>query len=79
MLTSARLQCSAVSHQEKTNARCAGWIDIGLTNGEALVGWIKNVLGFRQFSLRGLEKVKAEFKLLCLALNLRRMSGLRAG
>ena len=44
---------------------------------EAPNGWIKSVLGFRQFSLRGLEKVKAEFKLVCLALNLRRMCGLR--
>lgn len=44
---------------------------------EAPNGWIKNVLGFRQFSLRGLEKVKAEFKLVCLALNLRRMCSLR--
>ena len=26
-------------------------------------GWIKAVLGFRQFSLRGLEKVRGEFKL----------------
>lgn len=41
-------------------------------------GWIKNVLGFRQFSLRGLEKVQAEWKLMCLALNLRRMSALSA-
>ncbi|MFA5631335.1 MAG: transposase, partial [Porticoccaceae bacterium] len=30
--------------------------------------------GFRQFSLRGLEKVQAEWKLVCLALNLRRMA-----
>jgi hypothetical protein len=44
---------------------------------EAPNGWIKSVLGFRQFSLRGLEKVKAEFKLVCLALNLRRMCNLR--
>ena len=44
---------------------------------EAPNGWIKNVLGFRQLSLRGLEKVKAEFKLVCLALNLRRMCSLR--
>ena len=36
-------------------------------------GWMKRGLGFRQFSLRGLSKVTAEFKLLCLALNLRRM------
>lgn len=36
-------------------------------------GWIKNVLGFRQFSLRGLQKCAGEFRLVCLALNLRRM------
>jgi hypothetical protein len=39
-------------------------------------GWIKSVLGFRQFSLRGLHQVQAEWKLVCLALNLRRMSAL---
>jgi len=37
-------------------------------------GWIKAVLGFRQFSLRGLSKVQAEWKLVCMALNLRRMA-----
>lgn len=42
-------------------------------------GWIKNVLGFRQFSMRGLHRVQAEFKLVCLALNLRRMCALQAG
>lgn len=41
-------------------------------------GWVKHILGFRQFSLRGLKKVGAEFKLVCLALNLRRMSYLSA-
>ena len=40
-------------------------------------GWIKSVLGFRQFSLRGLHRVQAEFKLVCLALNLRRMGALK--
>lgn len=40
-------------------------------------GWIKNVLGFRQFSMRGLHRVQAEFKLVCLALNLRRICALR--
>ena len=39
-------------------------------------GWIKNVLGFRQFSMRGIEKAKAEFKLVCLSLNLRRMGAM---
>lgn len=36
--------------------------------------WIKQVLGFRQFSLRGVQKVRCEFKLVCAALNLRRMA-----
>ncbi len=39
-------------------------------------GWIKNVLGFRQFSLRGLHRVQAEWRLVCLALNLRRMAAM---
>ena len=39
-------------------------------------GWVKQVLGFRQFSLRGLAKVQAEWKLVCAALNLRRMANL---
>ena len=37
-------------------------------------GWIKYVLGFRQFSFRGVDKVRSEFKLVCAALNLRRMA-----
>lgn len=41
---------------------------------EPVFGWIKSALGFRSFSLRGLEKVTAEWDLVCLALNLRRMS-----
>jgi transposase len=41
-------------------------------------GWIKNVLGFRQFSLRGLHRADAEWKLVCAALNLRRMCSLQA-
>jgi len=41
-------------------------------------GWIKNVLGFRQFSMRGLHRVQAEWKLVCLALNLRRMATMQA-
>jgi transposase len=40
-------------------------------------GWIKNVLGFRQFSLRGLPRVQAEWKLVCMALNLRRMAAMQ--
>ena len=39
-------------------------------------GWIKNVLGFRRFSLRGLQAVRGEWDLICLATNLRRMQPL---
>jgi len=39
-------------------------------------GWVKNVLGFRQFSMRGLTNAQAEWKLVCAALNLRRMAQL---
>ena len=42
-------------------------------------GWIKSVLGFRQFSMRGLDKAKGEFKLVCMALNLRRMGAMQMG
>jgi transposase len=41
-------------------------------------GWIKNVLGFRQFSMRGLHRVQSEWKLVCMALNLRRMATMQA-
>lgn len=41
-------------------------------------GWIKSVLGFRQFSMRGLAKAQAEWKLVCTALNLRRMAKMMA-
>ena len=36
-------------------------------------GWIKDVLGFRRFHLRGLQAVRGEWNLMCLALNLKRM------
>ncbi len=42
---------------------------------EPVFGWVKQVLGFRTFSLRGLEKVEGEWDLVCLALNLKRMNG----
>lgn len=39
--------------------------------------WIKQILGFRQFSFRGIDKVRCEFQLVCAALNLRRMATMR--
>ena len=45
---------------------------------EAPHGWIKHVLGFRRFSLRGLAKVRGEWDLVCLALNAKRLHTLMA-
>jgi transposase len=44
---------------------------------EPVFGWVKHVMGFRQFSLRGLTKVAGEWSLVCLALNVRRMWALQ--
>lgn len=40
---------------------------------EPVIGIIKEVLGFRQFSLRGLKNAAGEWCLVCLAFNLKRM------
>ncbi len=44
---------------------------------EPVFGIIKSVMGFRQFSLRGLAKVSGEWTLVCMAWNLKRMAVLR--
>jgi transposase len=44
---------------------------------EPVNGWVKQVLGFRHFSMRGLRKAQAEWRLVCAALNLRRMATMR--
>jgi hypothetical protein len=44
---------------------------------EPVFGIIKSVMGFRQFSLRGLKKVTGEWSLVCLAWNVKRMAVLR--
>jgi hypothetical protein len=44
---------------------------------EPVFGIIKSVLGFRQFLLRGLNKTAGEWRLVCLAWNLKRMAALR--
>jgi transposase len=45
---------------------------------EPVFGIIKSVLGFRQFSMRGLEKARGEWSLVTMAWNLKRMFVLRA-
>jgi hypothetical protein len=44
---------------------------------EPVFGIIKQVMGFRRFSLRGLEKVSGEWTLVALAWNVKRMNVLR--
>jgi transposase len=46
---------------------------------EPVIGIIKETLGFRQFSLRGLAAVAGEWCLVCLAFNLKRLHSLRGG
>ena len=40
---------------------------------EPVIGIIKETIGFRQFSLRGLDHVDGEWSLVCLAFNLKRL------
>jgi len=44
---------------------------------EPVIGWIKEVLGFRRFSVRGEMKVRGEWNVVCLALNLKRFHRIR--
>ena len=46
---------------------------------EPVFGIIKSALGFRRFMLRGVEKVKLEWTLVCAAYNLKRLHRLGAG
>jgi hypothetical protein len=43
---------------------------------EPVFGIIKSVLGFRQFLLRGLDKVRGEWSLVTMAWNMKRMFAL---
>ena len=53
--------------------------DLRKVTVEPVIGIIKEVLGFRQFSLRGLGAVAGEWCLVCLAFNLKRLHTLTAG
>ena len=45
---------------------------------EPVFGWIKEAIGFRKFSLRGLSNVIGEWNLICFATNLKRLHVLTA-
>jgi hypothetical protein len=72
------------THDEKLEATCRMRRKMATKRGRARYrrrkhiaeppfGWIKSVLGFRRFHLRGIDAVRGEWDLMCLAVNLRRM------
>lgn len=46
---------------------------------EPVIGWIKEVLGFRRFSLRGEANARYEWNIVCLAANLKRFHRIQLG
>src|SRR5208282_786118 len=62
----------AMAHRLKT-PRGRALYAVRKQTPEPVFGIIKSVLGFRQFSLRGLEKVRGEWSLVTMAWNLKRM------
>ena len=65
-----------MKHALKTKAGRAAYA-LRKQTVEPVFGIIKSVMGFRQFLLRGLENVRNEWTLVCLAWNLKRMAVLR--
>ncbi len=65
-----------MKHALKTKAGRAAYA-LRKQSVEPVFGIIKSVMGFRQFLLRGLDKARNEWTLVCLAWNLKRMAVLR--
>lgn len=65
-----------VKHKLKTRAGRAAYA-LRKQSAVPVFGIIKSVMGFRQFLLRGLDNVRNEWTLVCLAWNLKRMAVLR--
>jgi hypothetical protein len=53
--------------------RCEELYALRKQTPEPVFGIIKSVLGFRQFSMRGLEKARGEWSLVTMAWNMKRM------
>jgi len=75
-LSDAATPMQAMAHRLKTKAGRACYA-LRKQTVEPVFGIIKSVMGFRQFSLRGLRKVSGEWSLVCLAWNVKRMAVLR--
>ena len=75
-LTEEATPAQRMAHKLKTQSGRAAYA-LRKQTVEPVFGIIKSVLGFRQFSLRGLAGVSGEWSLVCLAWNLKRMAVLR--
>jgi len=76
-LTATRDPVIAMKHRLKTRAGKRLYAKRKSTI-EPVFGIIKQTLGFRQFLLRGLDSVEKEWKLVCMAWNIKRMHTLKA-
>jgi hypothetical protein len=65
---------------KRAGVRCEGrkFYALRKHTPEPVFGVIKSALGFRQFSLRGLQKVRGEWSLVTMARNLKRLFVLAA-
>lgn len=75
-ITEGATPVDRMKHRLKTKAGRATYA-LRKQTVEPVFGIIKSVLGFRQFSLRGLKAVVGEWRLVCLAWNLKRIASLR--
>ena len=75
-LTGPASHVEQMRHALKTKAGRAAYA-LRKQTVEPVFGIIKSVMGFRQFLLRGLDNVRNEWTLVCLAWNLKRMAVLR--
>ena len=72
--TAAPPKTSSIQRNSKIIAASAALAIIA----EPVFGIIKSVLGFRQFLLRGLDKVRGEWSLVTMAWNIKRIFALAA-
>ena len=75
-LSTTATPAERMAHRLKTKTGRAAYA-LRKQTVEPVFGIIKSVLGFRQFLLRGLNKASGEWRLVCLAWNLKRMAALR--
>ena len=65
-----------MTHRLKTTAGKAVY-RLRKVTSEPVFGIIKEVMGFRRFLMRGLDAVQAEWNLVCMAWNIKRLHTLR--